>query len=84
VEALSQIANEPRFSRKMLWLTQERIEEVRAWMNTTLGQTIDNLEMQRGNALEGQRASREQRAVKPLRPGRNGLSPYWISILKLF
>jgi len=47
----------------MLWLTQERIEEVRAWMNTTLGQTIDNLEMERGNALEGQRA-REQRAVK--------------------
>jgi hypothetical protein len=37
VEALSEIANEPRFSRKMLWLTQERIEEVRAWMNTTLG-----------------------------------------------
>jgi len=47
----------------MLWLTQERIEEVRAWMNTTLGQTIDNLEMER-NALEAQRARREERAVK--------------------
>ena len=64
VEALSQIANEPRFSRKMLWLTQERIEEVRAWMNTTLAESIGQLELERGNALEGQRARREQRAVK--------------------
>ena len=64
MEALSQIANEPRFSRRMLWLTQERIEEVRAWMNTTLAESIDNLELERGNALEGQRARREQRAVK--------------------
>jgi len=30
-------------------------------MNTTLGQSIDNLEMERGNALEGQRARREAR-----------------------
>jgi len=48
----------------MLWLTQERIVEVRAWMNTTLGGCIDNLETERGNALEGQRARREQRAVE--------------------
>ncbi len=48
----------------MLWLTQERVEEVRAWMNTTLAESIDNLELERGNALEGQRARREQRAVK--------------------
>jgi len=73
-----------RFSPKILWLTQERIGEVRAWMNTTLGQAIDNLELERGNSLEGQRARREERAVKSLRPRRNGLSPYWISILKLF
>jgi len=73
-----------RFSPKILWLTQERIGEVRAWMNTTLGQAIDNLELERGNSLEGQRARREERAVKSLRPRRNRLSPYWISILKLF
>jgi hypothetical protein len=67
VEALSEIANEPKFSRKMLWLTQERIEEVRAWMNTTLAESIDHLEMERGNALEGQRARREERAVKAVK-----------------
>jgi hypothetical protein len=50
----------------------------------TLGGCIDSLETERGNALEAQRARREQLAVKPLRPRRNGLSPYWISILKLF
>ena len=59
VEALSQIANEPRFSRRMLWLTQERIEEVRAWMNTTLGGCIDSLETET-----------RQRPRRPARPPR--------------
>jgi hypothetical protein len=59
----------------MLWLTQERIEEVRAWMNTTLGQAIDHLELERGNALEGQRARREQRAVKAVQARMKGSSP---------
>jgi len=36
-------------------------------MNTTLGGCIDNLETERGNALEGQRARRERRAVKAIK-----------------
>lgn len=36
-------------------------------MNTTLGECIDNLETERGNALEGQRARREQRALKSVK-----------------
>ena len=35
-------------------------------MNTTLAESIDHLEIERSNALEGQRARREQRAVKAL------------------
>jgi hypothetical protein len=66
VEALAELANEPGFSRRRLGQTQERIEELRAWMNTALGEAIDHLETQRGNALEGQRARREERAVRAL------------------
>ena len=36
-------------------------------MNTTLGGCIDSLETERGNTLEGQRARREQRAVKAVK-----------------
>jgi hypothetical protein len=43
-------------------------------MNTTLGRCIDSLETERGNALEGQRARREQRAVKALQARRKAIS----------
>ena len=48
----------------MLWQMQERIEEVRAWMNTTHGDASTASKPKRGNALDGQRARREKRAVK--------------------
>lgn len=75
VEALAELSNEPGFSRKRLWETQERIEETRAWMNSDLGERIDIIEAERGNVLDQQRWKREQKEEKAMQARIKKVSP---------